>query len=148
MEREATMFKQAMIALSTVFVLAAAGTAAAPARAETPAWMNDIEITTALICDTQQQVERFIAHLQHGEDGTAGALAAVNAEERDPTACAEVNLAYLRGAQLATVRTKDEAYAIVEILAVGVPTENGMRPIKPAIYISLFGIGVRGGWIR
>jgi hypothetical protein len=132
------MFRKFIIALSTVFI--AAATVAAPARAETPAWMDDIEVSTALVCDTQQQVERFLALLQSGAES---ALAAVNAEEKDPTACAEVNLAYVRGARLATVRTRDEAYAIVEILAIGVATENGVRAIAPVIYISLFEIDER-----
>ena len=44
----------------------------------------DVDIDTKLICDTQKQVERFVA-LFTGDVGAA--LHAVNSEQDNPTAC-------------------------------------------------------------
>jgi hypothetical protein len=57
---------------------------------------TDYEVGTSLICDTQTQVERFVA-LFSGD--TQAAIDAVNAQEKNPTACALVAVAYLRGAE-------------------------------------------------
>ena len=49
-----------------------------------PARAQKIEVGTGIFCDTQKQVERFVA-LFDGDARTA--MNAVNAEENDPTAC-------------------------------------------------------------
>jgi hypothetical protein len=103
------------------------------AAAQTP----DYEVGVSLVCDTQGQVERFVA-LFNGD--AAAAVKVVNAEEKDPTACAIVNVAYLRGAQLGMARHGDNAFEIIRILVVGVETENGLRPVNPAAYFSLHGV--------
>ena len=49
-----------------------------------PARAQEVEVGTNLICDTQEQVERFVALY----DGNAqAAISAVNAAEHNPTAC-------------------------------------------------------------
>jgi hypothetical protein len=69
-----------------------------------PAQAQEIEYGKGLICDTRQQAERLVRHL----DGDVGAaLRAVNAEEHDPNACAVVTVAFVRGPELATVRSRD-----------------------------------------
>lgn len=103
------------------------------AVAQTP----DYEVGASLVCDTQEQVERFVA-LFNGD--APSAVRVINAEEKNPTACAIMNVAFLRGAQLGTVRHGDNAFQIIRILVVGVETENGIRPVNPAAYFSLFGV--------
>jgi hypothetical protein len=44
------------------------------------------------------------------------AIDAVNAEEQNPTACAVINAAYLRGANIGMARNGDTAFEIVRIL--------------------------------
>jgi hypothetical protein len=97
----------------------------------------DYEVGASLVCDTQGQVERFAAFFINDAEA---AIRAVNAEENDPSACAIVNVAYIRGARLAMTRHGDNAFAIVRILVVGVETESGIRPVRPAAYYSLFGV--------
>jgi plastocyanin len=58
----------------------------------------DTEYDTGVICDTQKQAER-LAMLLDGNERTA--IATVNAEERDPSACAVETVAFVRGASLA-----------------------------------------------
>jgi uncharacterized membrane protein YraQ (UPF0718 family) len=100
-----------------------------------PARAHEVEVGTALICDTQHQVERFVSFMR---GDARSAVNAVNAEEHNETACAMSRLAFLRGSTLATVLTKEETFQITEILVVGVVTAAGMQPVVPYVYISLF----------
>jgi len=100
-----------------------------------PAQAQEIEYGKVLICDMRQQAERLVRHL----DGDVGAaLRAVNAEEHDPNACAVVTVAFVRGPELATVRSKDATFQIVRILVVGMGTPRGFQSVAPAAYVSLF----------
>jgi hypothetical protein len=103
------------------------------AAAQTP----DYEVGASLVCDTQGQVERFVA-LFSGD--AQAAISVVNAEAKDPTACAIMHVAYMRGAQLGTARHGDNAFGIIRILVVGIETQDGIRPVRPAAYFSLFGV--------
>jgi hypothetical protein len=82
-------------------------------------------------------VERFVA-LFAGD--AQAAIRVVNAEEQNPSACMIMNVAYRRGAQAGTARHGDNAFAIVRILVVGVETGEGIRPVRPAVYFSLFDV--------
>jgi hypothetical protein len=95
---------------------------------------REVEVGTSLVCDTQEQVERFIALY----DGDAqSAVDRVNAEH-NPTACAVSSMAYLRGPQLATARSKDATFEIAQILVLGIVTESGVKPVTPVSFFSLF----------
>jgi hypothetical protein len=95
----------------------------------------DYELGATLVCDTQGQVERFVA-LFSGD--AQAAVQVVNAEEANPNACAIMNVAFMRGMQVGMARHGDNAFAIVHILIVGVETGNGILPVRPAAYFSLF----------
>jgi hypothetical protein len=100
-----------------------------------PAQAWDYEIGTSLICDTRAQVERFAA-LFSGD--APAAIRAINTEEQNPSACALVNVAYVRGAQIGMTRHGDNAFEIVRVLVIGIAADSGIRPIRPAAYFSLF----------
>jgi hypothetical protein len=102
-----------------------------------PAQASDYEVGASLVCDTQGQAERFVA-LFNGD--AQAAIRVVNAEEKDPTACAIMNVAYMRGAQLGMARHGDNAFEIIRILVVGIETEDGLHPVRPAAYFSLIGV--------
>jgi hypothetical protein len=102
----------------------------------TGAQSHDVELGPSLICNTEKQVERFIA-LYDGD--AAAAISAVNSEVHDPTACGLVNTAYVRGRQLATARNKDTTFGVVEILVLGIVDEEGsVESVTPAVFYSLF----------
>jgi hypothetical protein len=97
----------------------------------------EVEVGTSLVCDTQEQVERFVTLY----DGDAqSAVDGVNAAEHDPAACAVSTMAYVRGPQLGTARNKDTAFEIVRILVLGVVTDAGVTSVTPAPFFSLFEI--------
>jgi hypothetical protein len=100
-----------------------------------PAQAQEIEYGKGLICDTRQQAEHLVRYLDGDVDA---ALRAVNAEEHDPNACTAVSVAFVRGPELATVRSKDMTFQIVRILVVGVGTPSGFQSVVPAAYVSLF----------
>src|SRR5262245_18513265 len=98
---------------------------------------DQVEIGTSLICNTREQVERFVALYDGDSESTVNS---VNALEHDPTACAVSAMAYVRGRQLATARNKDTTFQIVPILVLGVITEAGVEAVTPAPFFSLFEI--------
>jgi hypothetical protein len=98
---------------------------------------TDYEMGTSLICDTRIQLERFVA-LFSGD--TQAAIDAVNAEENNPTACALIDAAYLRGAEIGMARNGDSAFEIVRIQVVGIETAAGIRAVRPSAYFSLFNV--------
>jgi hypothetical protein len=100
-----------------------------------PAQASDYEVGTSLVCDTQGQVERFVA-LFNGD--AQAAIRVVNAEEANPNACAIMSVAYMRGMQVGMARHGENAFEIVHILVVGVETGDGILPVRPAAYFSLF----------
>jgi hypothetical protein len=102
-----------------------------------PAQAADYEVGTSLVCDTQTQAERFVALFSGDEEA---AIDAVNAEEHNPTACALVNVAYLRGSHIGVARNGDSAFEIVRILVVGIDTAAGIQAVRPAAHFSLFGV--------
>jgi hypothetical protein len=100
-----------------------------------PARAQDVEVGTSLICDTQEQVERFVTLYDGDVQSTANI---VNAAEHDPTACAVSTMAYVRGPQLARARKKDTTFQIVPILVLGVVSQDGVESVTPAPFFSVF----------
>jgi hypothetical protein len=67
-----------------------------------PSQAADYEVASSLVCDTQEQVERFAALFA---GNAQAAIRVVNAEQKNPTACAMMNIAFMRGNQLGTGTT-------------------------------------------
>jgi hypothetical protein len=102
-----------------------------------PARATDYEVGASLTCDTQAQVERFVA-LFTGD--AQDAIQTVNAEEENPTACVIRNVAYMRGRKVGTARHGESAFEIVRILVVGIKTNSRILPVRPSVHFSLFGV--------
>jgi hypothetical protein len=102
-----------------------------------PAQATDYEVGTNLVCDTQVEVERFVA-LFTGD--AQSAIAAVNAEEHNPAACTLVNAAYIKGPRIEMARHGDDAFEIVPVLVVGIDTPVGIQPVQPAVFFSMFAV--------
>jgi len=100
----------------------------ASARAE------QVEVATGILCDTQKQMERFVA-LYDGDASTA--ISAVNGEENDPTACVVATIAYLRGPEIITARTKNGTFQIMQVLVVAIFSHGAFRASIPTPYFSV-----------
>jgi hypothetical protein len=88
----------------------------------------------------QKQVEKFVA-FKEADPQTA--ISAVNDEEEDPTACGVASLAYVRGHNTLTIRTREATFQIADILVIGVITDDGLEPVTPSVQFSLFKIDER-----
>lgn len=99
----------------------------------------NVQVGSALVCDTQQQVERFVA-LYDGNVHTA--LSAVNGEQpkrmADKTrqACDVATIAYVMGPEVSTARSTGGTFRIVRVLVLGVLTEQGIRASVPTPFYS------------
>jgi hypothetical protein len=100
-----------------------------------PAPAQEYERGTALLCDTQRQVERYVALFNREEQS---AINTVNTEEQNQGACALATVTFMRGPDLGTARSKEGAFQIVRILVVGVETSSGLRSVRPSAYFSAF----------
>lgn len=99
----------------------------------------DIDIDTRLVCDTQRQVERFVA-LFAGDVGAA--LHAVNSEQESPTACDITTIAYVPGDDVATAKGPCGHFRVVKILLIGVLTEDeNFLFTVPAPYFTMLPAG-------
>jgi hypothetical protein len=96
-----------------------------------------VEIMTGPVCQTQEDVQRYIA-LYDGAVQTT--IAALNAETDDPHSCIMATVEYLRGPQNGTGWNHDTAFEIYRILVVGVDMQAGMRLAHPAPYFTAFGV--------
>jgi hypothetical protein len=100
-----------------------------------PAHAQQYEHGTTLLCDSQKQVERYVALFKGEEQSTVDR---VNTEEQNPTACGLATVAFMRGPKLGTARSKNSAFQIVRILVVGAETPEGIRPVRPTPYFTAF----------
>src|SRR4051794_36550526 len=71
----------------------------------------DVETSVAPVCATQKQVERLAGLFAYN---TKSAVHVVNVETQNSQACGIVNVAFLRGARIGTVRTQEATFEIVE----------------------------------
>jgi hypothetical protein len=122
--------RKLVAALTAVFALAAVAAA------------QDIEIGQGLVCDTQAQVERFVAVFTTDAET---ALAQVNAEAKsDPVACGIGPVAFIRGEKVNQIGIAQRNFAVTKIMVVGVPTAAGVMFFdKPIDGFTLFAIAGR-----
>jgi hypothetical protein len=130
------MFTRTKTVLSVAIVLVVLGTgsAALAGNSREDGARPQVEVGTGILCDTQKQMERFVVLFQ--EDAEA-AVNAVNAEEDDPNACVVGTMAYVRGPEIATVRTHNATFKIFRVLVVGMFTDSGLRATVPVAFFSV-----------
>lgn len=87
---------------------------------------QNIEIGTGLVCDRADQVEA-VGYL-FPEKGHAGAIAAVN--EKSPSACGIITVAYIVGETKSTVTVNGRYYAVVEIQVVGIAANGQWQKLS------------------
>lgn len=94
-----------------------------------PAVAADIAIGRGIICDTPEQMQRYVAVFK---GNAQDALTAVNHEAKKDNACAPAVVAYLAGDAIATARNNDgQAFRVVKILVLGVVTDLGVQQVAP-----------------
>jgi hypothetical protein len=94
----------------------------------------NVQIGSALVCDTQQQVERFVA-LYDGN--MEAALKAVNAGQKKRHACDIATIAYVMGPEVSTASSSGGTFRVVRVLVLGVLTEKGLKASVPKPFYSV-----------
>lgn len=82
------------------------------------------------ICDTPEEVSRFITLFKQGDDSQVVAQA-VNAEVGKPTACGIALIAFVVGDEVSKVRGPMGTARIVKITIVAVNLGRGWQPTAP-----------------
>jgi hypothetical protein len=97
------------------------------------------EVAIGLICDTAQQVERYV-HLYKDGTSAEAAMEAVNKEEKNPKACAIVAAAFVVGEAIQTVSVSGGAVQVVAITIVAAHTgRGGWKSTTPTVqYTAMF----------
>lgn len=94
-----------------------------------------IETGTGPICDTAEQMEMYVSVVERDVQTAIEAVNKVHGE----AACVINAVAYVRGADIKTVRHKDGPVVIARILVVGVVTPLGITmPVEPAPFFTVF----------
>jgi hypothetical protein len=96
---------------------------------------RSVEVATRIFCDTENQVERFVA-LFDGTNAMA-AIKRVNEEVGVPNACMVATTAYWPGSVLGVARNEQSTFQIVPITVIGLLTVWGFYEVKPAEYFSI-----------
>jgi hypothetical protein len=95
-----------------------------------PAQAQNLEVRAGVFCDSQHEVERYVA-LFNGDAVTT--MNAVNAEVKDATPCVAGTIALIRGPEVAAARTWHATFHIVQVLVVGIATTGGAKKVAPAV---------------
>jgi hypothetical protein len=98
-----------------------------------PAQAYEVETGPVMLCDTQQQAERFVQLFDGNQEA---ALGAVNAEERNPRACAIIEVAYVQGDPLGIARTDSHAFRITPVAVVAMKTPAGFQQVAPSVFFT------------
>jgi hypothetical protein len=111
------------ILLATSVMFAPSFTAAAGAAA---AKAPEAQSRNALVCDTEEQMEQFIALI--GTDGNlSAAIDAVNAAAGNPSACAVAEIQYVAEEEVRHMGT----FRIVRVLVVGFNDGENWFAVRP-----------------
>jgi hypothetical protein len=102
-----------------------------------PDTQQRVEIDTNLICDTAQQVERFISLLDENKGSAEAAIAGVNQENQAQDACVIATAAYRRTGVAASVKHGDTTFDVTRIVVIGVYTVNGLERSLPTEFFAL-----------
>jgi hypothetical protein len=116
------------------FVLALAAPAQSQGNRQAP---DRIEIDTNLICDTQQQVERFVTLLDQNGGSAEAAIATVNDENKTMDACVIATAAYRRAGVAGTAKNSEATFDVTRIVVIGVYTVNGLERSLPTEFFTL-----------
>ena len=119
------------IILSGLVLIGAAN--ASPAAAQTPDQAP--RFISGLICDTQEQAERFVLVLR--DNNIEKALGTVNAEAGTPDACMVATYGFVPGQTVSEVERNGRVVNVIEVRVMAVATTGGLQMIEPKVYYSV-----------
>jgi hypothetical protein len=98
----------------------------------------NIEVGAGLICNSAEQVERYLA-LHIADSAPEQAIKKVNDEVKDPTACALAAIAFVRGEQGKSIEAPGGIMKVTEVVILALQTPAGWQRVHPILqYTALF----------
>jgi hypothetical protein len=98
----------------------------------------DVEVGAGLICNSAEQVERYLA-LHIADSAPEQAIKTVNDEVKDPNACALAAIAFVRGEQSKSVEAPGGIMKVTEVVIVALQTREGWQRVQPILqYTAIF----------
>jgi hypothetical protein len=113
--------------LRLIFVLVLIGFPAA-AIAQEPDRDASTEVGSGIVCDSAQQIERYVALKAAGAQ-PAQAIQLVNAEAKNPHACGLVVAAFIPGAQVGNLEVTGGTLRVMEITIVAAANRAGWNSV-------------------
>ena len=89
---------------------------------------------SGLICDTQEQAERFVLVLR---DSVETAIGAVNNEAGTPDACMIATYGFVPGQTVSEVERNGTIVNVIEVRVLAVATTSGVQMIESKTYYSI-----------
>ena len=94
---------------------------------------TEVKFGVGIICDTAQQVERYLVILNNGTASSKNALQAVNTEAKNPNACGMAAIAFLPDKQIGSVNTSNGAIRVMRIEIIATVTEAGWHQVPVTV---------------
>lgn len=95
-----------------------------------PALAQEIKQGHGLVCDTKEQIERYVALYKKGDDGNE-VVKSVNLEVGKEAACGIIPVAYVEDEAVGQVRGEAGAAKIVRVYVVAFYTPLGWQRVPP-----------------
>jgi hypothetical protein len=118
---------------SVLYIACLTAALALPAQAqkEGQSSLQPVEIDTNLICETPQQIERFLTLLDEKSGSAEAAIEAVNKESQNEDACVIATTAYRRVGVASIARNNAATFDVTRIVVIGVYTLTGPERSLP-----------------
>jgi hypothetical protein len=121
-----------------LFCFPVAANADEQSRSQADRHRQSLEVGIGLICNSEAQVERYLA-LHVEDESPEAAIKTVNAEVQDPNACALAAIAFVRGEQGKSVPAPGGQMKITQVMILATQTPAGWQRVPPIVqYTAIF----------
>lgn len=100
-----------------------------------PANSEPVQNGTVTFCDTEKEIQR-VAELASAYDINQ-AIGLTNMESHNPTACAQMPIAFVKKFNGTTIRFGNNAYRVIKILVLGLIGGEQITPVEPNVYYAI-----------
>ena len=107
----------------------------APLSAQ-PIGRGTISVGTAIICDTSEQAQRFVALRNDGSE-TVQALQVINKEAANPSACGAAVVAFRPGEAVEAPRLRGQRIKVVKITVLAFNNGAGWSPVPETVQYAI-----------
>ena len=95
-----------------------------------------IKVGQAIICDTSEQAQRFVA-LRNGGSEMVQALQVINKEANNPTACGPAVLAFRTGETIKSERMDGQLVNVVKVTVLAYNNGAGWSPVPETVQYAI-----------